>query len=193
MTVSRETELLDSYAELLRKWNSSINLIAKSTLQEIETRHIADSRRLAELARAADGPWLDLGSGGGFPGLVLAILRSDLSVSLMESDQRKAAFLRSVIRELKLPNATVICQRIEHAQPQRVGNVSARALAPLPLLMSYVTRHLAFGGTAWLMKGRNWQKEVDDARREWRFHLRDHPSATDPEATILEITGIEHA
>jgi len=192
MTVSRETEALEQYASLIRKWNPAINLIAPSTLDEIETRHVADCQQLVKVSREATGSWVDLGSGSGLPGLVVAIGRADLAVTLVESDKRKAAFLRAVVRQLSLSNVRIVTERIEEAIPLNSSNVSARALAPLPLLMSYVARHLAEGGRAWLMKGRNWSSEVDEARRQWRFNLWVHQSETDPDAAILEIADIRH-
>lgn len=113
MSVSRETERLATYAGLLRKWNPAINLIAASTIDQIEARHIADSLHLVEIAKNAQGSWVDLGSGGGLPGIVVAIMRPDLELSMVESDQRKGAFLRNAIRELALPHAKVLCKRIE--------------------------------------------------------------------------------
>ncbi|MTH66370.1 16S rRNA (guanine(527)-N(7))-methyltransferase RsmG [Paracoccus shanxieyensis] len=192
-TVSRETMQLEAYATLLRKWNPTINLVAPATLPNLEARHIADSLQLARTAEDAVGDWLDIGSGGGLPGIVIAVSRPDLSVSLLESDKRKCSFLRSAVRELGLENVKIINERIEQAGPQSASNVSARALAPLPLLLSYVSRHLAPDGTAWLMKGRNWRSEVDDARKDWSFDLCTHKSQTDEEAVILQITGIRHA
>lgn len=193
MSVSRETEALQHYAAMLRKWNPAINLIAPSTVSDIEGRHIDDSRQVADLAARASGTWVDLGSGGGLPGLVIAILRPDLPLFLVESDKRKCSFLRSVVREIKLENVTVQNARIEQAEPLMAANLSARALAPLPILMPYVDRHLHRAGTAWLMKGRNWQSEVDEARRDWQFDAIAHPSVTDPDAVILELTGIRNA
>lgn len=193
MSVSRETERLAAYAGLLRKWNPAINLIAPSTIAQIEARHIADSLHLAEIAKTAEDNWVDLGSGGGLPGIVVAIMRPDLDLTLVESDRRKAAFLRNALRELALPRAKVLCNRIETLDRLDAANISARALAPLPQLMAYVERHLSPSGTAWLMKGRNWQAEVSQARDDWKFDLKTHQSATDPDAAILEITGIRHA
>jgi 16S rRNA (guanine527-N7)-methyltransferase len=192
MNVSRETERLELFAALLRKWNPAINLIAPGTLNQIESRHIADALQLARLSSAVSGAWIDLGAGGGLPGLVIAIARPELAIRLVESDQRKAAFLRNAIRELALGNAEVLCQRIESADPQNADNISARALAPLPLLMAYVDRHLLPQGKAWLMKGRSWQAEVAEARKIWNFELKAHQSSTDPDAAILEIAGIRH-
>lgn len=191
--VSRETEdQLTAYAALIRKWNPRINLVAPASLEHLETRHIADSVQLAELGQAQPGNWLDLGSGGGLPGIVLAIFRPSFPVFLLESDQRKATFLRTVARELGLKNVAVYAQRIERQDPLAATNVSARALAPLPRLMAYVERHLESSGTAWLMKGRNWRAEVEEAKIHWQFELTAHPSRTDSDAAILEITRIRH-
>lgn len=192
MTVSRETEALLKYAALIRKWNPAINLVAPSTLSQIDQRHIADSLQLVDLSASAAGRWVDLGSGGGLPGLVVAVCRPDLAVSLVESDQRKCSFLRNAIRELELANCSVLTGRIEAIETLNADQVSARALAPLPLLLSYVHRHLAPGGRAWLMKGRNWHDEVRDARLAWQFEMIPHPSKTEPGAVIVEISDLRH-
>lgn len=192
MVVSRETTRLAQLAGLVRKWSPAINLVAPGTLAAIETRHIDDSLQLVHLAASAEGTWLDIGSGGGFPGLVMAIARPDLAVILVESDARKCSFLRTAGRELELPNLRVLHGRIEDIPPQASANLSARALAPLPNLLSYVSRHLGPQGRAWLMKGRNWQGEVAQARDTWIFDMTVHPSSTDPDAAILEITGLQH-
>lgn len=115
MTVSRETESLQHYAALLRKWNPAINLIAPSTVADLETRHIADSAQLAKLSASAGDQWVDIGSGGGLPGIVMAILRPDLDVTLIESDKRKCSFLRTCARELQLRNLKIVNARIEQA------------------------------------------------------------------------------
>lgn len=194
--VSRETEArLCHYAELIAKWNPKINLVARSTLGDILDRHIRDSAQLADLVGSVTGKWADLGSGGGLPGLVAAIQYADRPVDfhLVESDLRKATFLRNCIRELGLTRVSVHTTRIESLIPAAAGIVSARALAPLPLLMSYVQRHLKPGGTAWLMKGENWQDELRAAQADWRFHHVAHPSQTHANAVILEVTDIRHA
>jgi 16S rRNA (guanine527-N7)-methyltransferase len=193
--VSRETtEKLDHYARLIEKWNPKINLVARSTLQDVSDRHIRDSAQLAELVGPAQGKWLDLGSGGGLPGLVAAIHYADQPVDfhLVESDQRKATFLRTCMRELGLTRVTIHPARIESLIPATADIVSARALAPLPLLMSYVERHLKQGGTAWLMKGENWRDELRDAEVQWRFRHVAHPSQTQKNAAILEVSDVSH-
>lgn len=194
--VSRETEdRLTQYADLLTKWNPRINLVAPSTIPDLRRRHIADSMQLADLVGRSDGIWADLGSGGGLPGLIAAIQKADKPIDfhLVESDGRKAAFLRTCIRELGLDRVTIHTARIESLMPLRADMISARALAPLPVLMSYVERHLKPDGTAWLMKGENWQQELQEARKTWRFAHVAHPSVTHPSAAILEISAVSHA
>lgn len=188
MSASREARLA-AYAALIRKWNPAINLVAPATLPDLEIRHLADSGQLAEMATVG-GSWMDIGSGGGLPGLVVAIYDPDRPVTLVDSDRRKVAFLQNAIRQLDLENCTAMAARIETMPPASPRHISARALAPLDRLMPYVARHLTTDGTAWLMKGRNWQAEVDLARKDWRFDLTAHPSVTDPSAAILEVSGL---
>lgn len=193
--VSRETsERLDIYRSLIRKWNPKINLVARSTLDQLDSRHIRDSVQLVDLARAQSGTWADLGSGGGLPGLVAAIFSADrdLSFHLIESDQRKATFLRTCAREMGLNRVHVHATRIESLMPLAADIVSARALAPLPLLMSYVHQHLKPGGAAWLMKGENWRDEVQQAQMDWCFDYDVHPSQTNESAAILRIGNLSH-
>ncbi|WP_126153459.1 16S rRNA (guanine(527)-N(7))-methyltransferase RsmG [Paracoccus haematequi] len=195
MSVSRETtERLEIYCSLLQQWNPRINLVAPSTLTDLQNRHIADALQLTDLAQATEGSWVDLGSGGGLPGMVMAIAKADTKVAftLVESDQRKAAFLRTVIRQAGLPRVTVLAQRIEAIPPLNAAYVSARALAPLPQLMAYLDLHLAPSGTAFLMKGRQWKTEIEEAKRDWSFDYVAHPSRTQDGAAILEVSGVKH-
>ena len=192
--VSRETiEKLTLYADLLRRWNPKINLVSKSTLDDIWDRHFLDSAQLFDMAPAA-GSWADLGAGGGFPGAVVAILaselRPDLSVTLLEADQRKGVFLRTVLRETG-SYGVVIARRIEQAKPLGADIVSARALAPLNKLLSFAHRHMAPSGTALFLKGANSRQEVDEALEHWRFDCETYPSKTDKEAVVLKIGEIE--
>lgn len=195
MSVSRETtERLEIYCSLLQQWNPRINLVAPSTLTDLQNRHIADALQLNDLTQATEGSWVDLGSGGGLPGMVMAIAKADTKVAftLVESDQRKAAFLRTVIRQAGLPRVTVLAQRIEAIPPLNAAYVSARALAPLPQLMAYLNLHLASSGTAFLMKGRQWKTEIEEAHRDWSFDYVAHPSRTQDGAAILEVSGVKH-
>lgn len=192
--VSRETlEKLQIYVELLEKWNRKINLVAPDTVRDASRRHIKDSAQVLTLVKAPPQSWVDLGSGGGFPGLVVAICAAGLGwptqVTLIESDQRKCAFLRNVSRETQTP-VSVVTDRIEAVAPQAAAVVSARALAPLPRLLPWVQRHLAEDGHALLLKGRSYKQELEETRDKFAFSLEIHPSHTDSEAVILEIGDI---
>ena len=193
-SVSRETiERLKSLVALLCKWNPTINLVSRTTLPDAWNRHIADSAQLYRLGQ--QGHWVDLGSGGGFPGLVIAILAADSqshSLTLIESDQRKATFLRTAARELGL-NISVLAQRIENTPPQSANTLSARALAPLPKLLMFAQRHLTPDGIALFPKGANWREEVEAARQTWQFDLLTYPSATEPSGAILAVKAISNA
>jgi 16S rRNA (guanine527-N7)-methyltransferase len=194
LDVSRETaERLAKHAALLRAWNPKINLVSKQTLADLETRHFADSAQLLALAPPDATTWADLGSGGGFPGLVIAILAAEshpaLHVTLVESDQRKAVFLRTVAQRTGVP-VTVLADRIESVPPIGTDVLSARALAPLTTLLDHAHRHLASSGTALFPKGANWRAEVDEALERWRFRCDNLPSATSPDGAILRIGEI---
>lgn len=194
--VSRETRAsLQVYLDLLRKWSARINLVAPSTLVDAEARHIEDSLQLVPYLSTTAQTWVDLGSGAGFPGLVVAIAaratRPGLTVHLVESDQRKATFLRAVSRVTQTP-VMVHAVRAEVLAPLQADIVSARALAPLPTLLLMVQRHLKSGGIALLPKGKSYPKELKEARRDWQFSCDPLPSRTEPGAVILKIGDICH-
>ena len=192
--VSRETsERLEIFAATLQKWNPKINLVSKRSLDNLWSRHILDSVQVFHCVTPPD-LWLDIGSGGGLPGIVVAILAAELapdtSVVLIESDQRKCAFLRTVARECGL-RISVKSERIEHVPTVQAGVLSARALADLSDLLSFSEHHLAADGVSVFPKGANWKKEVDNARERWRFECEEITSLTEPEAVILKIKGVE--
>lgn len=194
--VSRETlERLNCYKALLDKWNPAINLVSAATLGQVWTRHFLDSAQILDLTRVNYGLWADLGSGGGFPGLVLAILaadeRPDLKFTLVESDGRKAAFLTAVARELGIA-PRVAAVRIENLPALGADVLSARALAPMSVLLGFADRHLSPDGLAIFPKGARYQVEIDQALEEWRFSYEKHPSVTDPDAVILTVGEIAH-
>lgn len=196
LNVSRETqERLHHFASMLEKWSPKINLVAKSTLSDGWNRHIIDSAQVFGLRKQDTGLWADLGAGGGFPGLVVAILAHELApemkVALVESDQRKAVFLRSVLRETGV-SADVKVARIEQLAPLEADFLSARALADLPTLLSFSERHLAPTGLGVFLKGANWEKEVAAARESWKFDLAQRTSITDPNAVVLTIGELTH-
>lgn len=195
--VSRETsERLAAYTALVRKWNSAINLVASSTLDELWTRHFADSIQLYEFAQPRGGSWVDLGSGGGFPGAVVAVLAAekapDLRVTCIESDIRKCEFLRTVARETGVPFG-ILSRRIEDSPPQNADYLSARALVALDTLLSHAERHLSPDGTALFLKGKSWQDEVAEARRNWRFDMTTQASRTQDGAALLKVRNIVRA
>jgi 16S rRNA (guanine527-N7)-methyltransferase len=188
LDVSRETsESLDHYCDLLVKWTKAINLIGPDTIPDLRTRHIDDSAQLIAFAPETFRHWADLGSGGGLPGVVIAILAREKNptarFSLVESDQRKAAFLRTVKREIDLP-LEIIAQRIEAIPPLAADVVSARALASVEDLLKMADRHLADDGLAVFPKGQNLQKELAGLDQD-EYTITQVPSRTDANATIL--------
>lgn len=192
--VSRETsERLEHLVALVEKWNGKINLISKTTEALIWDRHITDSAQIFRLAPDNAGHWADFGSGGGFPGLVVAILahteKPELHLSLVESDTRKCAFLRTAVRELGL-KTKVLAKRIEEIEPLHSDVISARALASLPKLLGFVERHAANSCTALFPKGKTWEKELSEARLQWSFRAESIKSITEPEAVILKLSEV---
>lgn len=192
--VSRETlGLLRDFSEQLEKWSRSINLIAPSTVSDLWHRHILDSAQLAMFAPEGMTCWCDLGSGGGLPGIVLSIIfrsRDGLSFTLIESDKRKAAFLKMMIARYGL-HARVFDARIEDVPPVRCDVISARALAPLVELLPLIRRHLRQDGVAILPKGRGYDSEVETARKRWHFDLEERESVVDDDSKLLIIRHIE--
>lgn len=192
--VSRETvEKLIAFEVLVLKWNPSINLVSKESAKDLGLRHIVDSCQVFDLIDLKEGIWTDLGSGGGFPGIVVAILAQEKSpkstIHLVESDTRKATFLREAARQLAIP-VVVINQRIENLLPENAQVISARALAPLVDLCAFANRHLASGGRAIFPKGATYQDEIAEAQKRWVFDLKVHPSKTNMSAAILELWNI---
>jgi len=193
--VSRETfARLELIVELLHRWQKTINLVAPASLAEAWGRHIADSLQLVDLAPASVRCWVDLGSGGGFPGLVVAAAlaeRDGATVHLVESDSRKAAFLRESARLAQLP-ASVHCARIETVAGELAPGtevVSARALAPLPKLLDLAEPFLAQGALGLFPKGRDAQRELTEARKGWTLEIELEPSRTDADSRIVRVKG----
>ncbi len=193
LNVSRETfERLAIYVALLERWNPRINLVSRNSLKDIWVRHIQDSVQVFRTSKPVDH-WVDLGSGGGFPGMVCAIMAIESApetrFTLVESDQRKSAFLRNVARECGA-NCTVLARRIEAIDPLGADILSARALADLTTLLSFCDRHLDENGVALLPKGATWKKELLDAHKEWNFDADPIKSLTEPQSVILKIKGV---
>jgi 16S rRNA (guanine527-N7)-methyltransferase len=194
--VSRETfQRLTQFEDLFTKWNASINLASPSTLPQLWIRHILDSVQLAGL-QPLRGNWLDLGSGGGLPGAILAILAGQnraAKVHLVESNGKKAAFLQTIISQTQSPGV-VHKMRIDIAQSQikNIDIVTARALAPLNQLLGLAFPWLSRGAKGLFHKGRDFAQEMDLARDEWSFDLIQHQSKLDTNSVILEISNVSH-
>ena len=197
--VSREThQRLDHFADLFRKWARTINLVAPSTKDDLWSRHIADSAQIFQL-RPDARQWADLGSGGGFPGIITAIFLAELGegwVDLIESNQKKAAFLRVALMETGA-RGTVHAERIGAVTARLPAPevVSARALAELDVLCELVYPWAQKGPnlTCLFHKGRDYKAEIEKARGRWRFDLVEHPSRIENDSVILEISHVQPA
>jgi 16S rRNA (guanine527-N7)-methyltransferase len=184
--VSRETfPRLAAYVDLLLRWNSRINLIGRGTASDVWRRHILDSAQLLPLLPPGARTLVDLGSGAGFPGLVLAILAVP-QAHLIDSDQRKCAFLREAARVAGAP-VTVHARRIEDVQGFAVDAVTARALAPLGDLLDHAGKFLGPNAICLFLKGRSAAEELTEAAKLWSMRARLLPSVTDEEAAIIRI------
>ena len=182
---------LEIYATLLRRWQPKINLVSSATLDEVWLRHFADSAQVLAAAPRISR-WADMGSGAGFPGLVTALLLKSAPgavVHLIESDQRKASFLRAVSRETAAP-AIIHAERIEAALPKLAGEidgVSARALAPLPRLLELAEKPLTAGGIGVFLKGEEWRDELTAVEATGSFTCESAESRTRKGARIVVI------
>lgn len=194
ISISGETyDRLRAYADLVLKWNPRINLVAKSQMATLWARHIADSAQIQPLVQSDAPLWADFGSGGGFPGIVLAILALEFAPErrfiLVESDLRKSAFLMEAARQTGV-SVTVKAERAEALKPLGAGVVSARALASLEMLFGFAAPHMAEGAIAVFPKGATHQSEIDAARAKWDFLVQVAPSRTEDAAKILIISEL---
>jgi 16S rRNA (guanine527-N7)-methyltransferase len=188
--VSRETlSALDAYAALLQKWQPRINLVAKDSLADLWRRHFLDSAQLAPLLPPGNDPITDLGSGAGFPGLVLAIV-TGREVHLIDSDQRKGAFLLEAAR-LTGAKAKVHSNRIEATQAWPAPIITARALAALDQLLDWASPFLTPATTCLFLKGAKAEEELTGAARFWTMDIERHRSLTDSSGVILKLTHLQ--
>lgn len=197
LNVSRETfEKLQALEALVRKWTPAINLVSKNTLADLWDRHIVDSAQVFAVCPPSAKSWVDFGSGGGFPGIVVAILAQealpDLRVTLVESDLRKATFLRQAAQALRL-DLTVLTDRAEALLPLQADVVSARALAQLSDLLALAKQHMQPQGIAVFPKGARAADEIAQARTHWAFDVDSRPSLSEADASILVIRNIHRA
>jgi 16S rRNA (guanine527-N7)-methyltransferase len=186
---------LDRYIELLRSWQAAHNLVSPNSLTEVWSRHVADSLQVLDLAPADFKSWVDLGSGAGFPGLVAAIASKSLPhrrFQLIEANQKKAAFLRAVIRETGAP-AAVQAVRIEEfavSWKEEVNVVSARALASVATVCSLAAPLVGSDTVLLLPKGRDFSRELEEASGSWLFDVVSTQSVTDSQARVLAIRNL---
>ncbi len=186
---------LTVYAAILSKWQAKINLVGSATLPDLWSRHMLDSAQLAPLIPPC-ARVVDMGSGAGFPGLVLAIMdtgdnghQNRREYHLVESDQRKCTFLREVNRETRA-GVSVHNARIEALDSLKADVMTSRALAPLDKLLFWAEKHLLSTGKGIYPKGRRWGEELTAAQKDWTMTVRDYPSQTDPSGRILELGEI---
>jgi 16S rRNA (guanine527-N7)-methyltransferase len=185
--VSRETlARLKAYVGLLTDWNARHNLVAKSTLPGLWHRHIWDSAQLAPLIPETAQTLADMGSGAGFPGLVLAAIRPGLQITLYEATTNKCAFLQAAVDRMGL-KVEIRNARLEDLAPQPYDVVTARALAPLPLLLNYAHRFAGQNTVCLLLKGQNVGAELTEAAKYWNMKTSQVPSQTEPSAAIVTV------
>ena len=183
------TPALNAYADLLRKWNATVNLISAADLPHLWPRHIEDSLQLGTIAGPLPPRAIDLGSGAGFPGLILAIAFG-IEVDLIEQDQRKAAFLREAIFVTGAP-AHVHATKIERATLSPAPLVTSRALAPLPVLLRLGKPLLTDDGFCLFPKSRTVESEITEAEQHWSMQLERFPSRTDANGMILRVSELQ--
>ena len=193
-SVSRETfDGLVAFEVVFRRWAARINLVAPSTLPDLWARHILDSAQLARI-KPASLRWVDIGSGGGFPGAVIALLlkeRQGGSIDLVESNRKKAAFLQTSMAQFEAP-ARVHARRIEdmYATVRKPEIVTARALASLSALLGLAEPWLSEGATGLFHKGREYPSEIRESADVWKYDLVEHTSLIDPDSVILEVSNL---
>lgn len=188
-SASPETmERLKQFVELLRKWQKTINLVGKATLADVWRRHVLDSAQLAPFISGIEGKIADIGSGAGFPGLILAII-TGRHVHLIESDGRKCAFLVAAARATDAP-VTIIKRRIESVTEIKFAVVTARAVAPLAELIALAEAVLEPAGCCFFLKGQRVSDELTKALKSWNMIVTRIPSVTDKDAVVLKLEKI---
>ena len=185
--VPRETlDKLNLYCALLNKWQASINLISDSTMSQIEARHFADSAQIHHFIDIGV-PIYDLGSGAGFPGLVISIIKN-IPVNLVESDFRKCVFLNEVIRETK-SHSTVVNKRVENLKDENKKYIVSRGFAPLSKMLS-AAKGILPGANCYFHKGKNYANELNEASATWSFDHIVHQSKIDPSSVIINLYNV---
>lgn len=192
--VSRETYLkIARFVSLLLEWNQKMNLVSKNAVNEIWERHVLDSVQIYSYLPERDFSLLDIGSGSGFPGIVLGIMlrdRDKTKVLLTESIKKKAMYLNSVVHELELKNVFVYNERVENGVFKTPDIITARAVAALPKLFEYVAKFVKPETELLLLKGQTYKEEIMNAEKNWRFHSEVYPDKYGTDGVVLKITNL---
>jgi 16S rRNA (guanine527-N7)-methyltransferase len=187
--VSHETFLrLSRYHDLLLRWQSKVNLISPDTIEQAWHRHFLDALQLLPMIENLNAKIVDLGSGGGFPGMVIAIAGAG-NMHLVESDTKKILFLREVAR-ITDTTITLHHARIEDAPTQNADIITSRACSPLATLLQLASHYVSHETICLFHKGKNYSKEIEDALVDWEFNIATTPSVTDTQSAILKLTSI---
>lgn len=192
--VSRETcAHLEAYVGLLREWNAQHNLVSAGSLADVWRRHVWDCAQLARYVPSQARTLVDLGAGAGLPGLILAeMLRDQIHVTLFEATSKKARFLEAAAGAMAL-DVTIRNLRIEDAPPEKFDVITARAMAPLPKLLSYAQKFVSKTSICLFPKGQNVEVELTQTLKSWKLRVLKHPSLSDPTGTVLEIRELQYA
>jgi 16S rRNA (guanine527-N7)-methyltransferase len=180
---------IERYAALIQHWQKAINLVSPSTLPTLWERHVLDSAQLYPYIPASTSSIMDVGAGAGLPGVVLGLLNPEWKMTLVESDHRKAEFLKNVSRET-FSDFRVVCDRIEKLEPQNVHVITSRACASSSLLLSLVEAQLVSSPQLLLLKGKLYEEEIFEARKQWEFDLDVFASKCDPNGVVLSLQRV---
>lgn len=187
--VSRETlDRLERYLTCLERWQGAVNLVGPASLRDVWRRHFLDSAQLWAYLPFAAARVVDLGSGAGFPGLVLAILGAG-DVHLIEANRRKAAFLREAARRTGTV-VTIHGDRIDSVPSLGADMVTARACAPLDKLLDLAVLHLGNHGYCVFLKGKSVDAELTEARKKWKMRISRFPSRSQPSGVVLKLEAV---
>ena len=193
--VSRETYLkLERYRQSLIEWQQKFNLVSKNTLNDIWLRHIEDSSQIFEYIPPQSKKLLDIGSGAGFPGMVIAIIAAEktpyLNITLVDSILKKTLYLNHVKDISDLNNTEILNCRIEKLSGRKFDVITARAVTSLDKLLEYSFSLLSEKGICIFLKGRSYREEIAIAKQNWNFDYQEIPSRTSDDGKILIISNI---
>lgn len=193
--VSRETiSKLEQYAELLKDWNQKMNLVSRNSMEVLWERHILDSMQLINYVSPTIKTLVDIGSGAGFPGLILAILMQekipDAKITLIESITKKTVYLKDMCERLKLSNVTVKNERVENLKIAAPEVITARAVAALDILCGYVSKINGNKTESLFLKGQSYKEEIAAAQKNWKFDLEIFPNRYSADGVVLKLSRL---